>query len=292
MDRRQNNLVDFLCVGGMKCGTTSFYQGFKQHPQLALTKGKEAKFFNHPITEARIQWYHERFGEDAGRQRGDVDPEYAMRHRYPETVSRIKKFAPNAKVIYIVRDPIERLISHLQHDMLKDRLNRATFESALMEPQNTYVNTSQYHYQIQPFVEALGTESIVVLSFEHMLADPAAFIERVCVFLNITNHPAVAFSKANTSSSRYVIKYHDTVHRHIDNLKILKLYHKFWRIFNLKVKRPDISNVYELIHERLSPDVQAFQQLFPHIQFKNFPNREINAASSSERRSNKPTLRK
>ena len=120
--------LDFLVIGAQKAGTTSLFEYLRRHPEVELPPDKEAPFFSHDPTWA-LGWepYIERtFGRrDAGKKRGTVTPQYmaggvfgaapgALDGHYDESTVplRIQKYAPDVRLIVLLREPISRAISH------------------------------------------------------------------------------------------------------------------------------------------------------------------------------------
>ena len=134
----RGKLPDFIIVGAQKCGTTTIIKSLEKHPDIAITNytypGKaygEIHFFNksHMFLNG-INWYKSLF--DRNKISGEKTPCYMTRQ---ETMYRISQNLPKVKIIVCLRDPIKRIISHLNmvntftsnHRSLKDILNNPEF---------------------------------------------------------------------------------------------------------------------------------------------------------------------
>src|SRR6056297_2788047 len=105
----------------MKGGTTSLYRYLGEHREVGISSEKEINFFR---TEEEFQkgqeWYKKLFANDK-KIVGEASPDYTKRHLYPGVAERINSLLPNVKLIYILRDPLERIISHYVHNYAQGR---------------------------------------------------------------------------------------------------------------------------------------------------------------------------
>lgn len=110
---------NFLIVGSAKCGTTSLSSILAAHPDCCFAHPKEASFFqdtvncqvNHNFAKG-LDWYKQFFKHYGGEKSvGEGTPSYSDRTQSPGTAARIYKFDPAMKIIYMLRDPLERQVS-------------------------------------------------------------------------------------------------------------------------------------------------------------------------------------
>jgi len=184
MTRTKTNL--FL-IGAHKAGTTSLYEMLGQHHRIDAPKVKEPGFFSidGDPTEASLGKYESRYSTGFGEQTYWMDgsTSYAQTIRYPETINRISAHTgPDLKFIYVVRDPLDRMISayvQLRSEGLND-LDRELSAALprLLEP--CYYRT---HYD--RYAERFGAENILVLTFDHFRSDPGSFMSLCFEFLDI-----------------------------------------------------------------------------------------------------------
>jgi hypothetical protein len=98
-------LADFICVGGQKCGTTWLYKQISNHPEVYMQK-KELDFF---FKDLDLSWYAQHFeGAPAEKLCGDISPNYAA---FPGLSRSIHNICPNARIIHILRNPVDRAFS-------------------------------------------------------------------------------------------------------------------------------------------------------------------------------------
>lgn len=176
-----SNLPNLIIIGAMKCGTTSLHFYLRFHPQIWMSREKELDFF---IAERNwpkgIGWYASQFRSSD--VRGESSPNYSSALRFPEVPARMHAVVPDAKLIYLIRDPVERLISHYVHNYSAGRENRALSE-ALKDP--VYLDRSSYQAQLDQYLEHYPRSSILVMEAEELLNRRDAALRRVFEFLQV-----------------------------------------------------------------------------------------------------------
>lgn len=178
-------LPDFLVIGAMKCGTTSLYHDLRSWPGLCLAE-KEMNALLHDSAAVR---YAEAFrGAGAGQLLGDVSPDYAKRPESDGVAARAKALLAGrpVRLIYLVREPLSRLVSHhaflsTQQGRARQGMPRGIEEALAAFP--SLVDYSRYAWQLEPWVEAFGSEALLVLRFEDYVADRAETLRKVAGFL-------------------------------------------------------------------------------------------------------------
>src|SRR5665647_1032714 len=96
--------LNFLGIGAQKCGTTWLYETLSRHPKIAFPGGKEVHYWDNPQARS-VSWYIDPFAND-NLVNGDITPAYGI--LAPETIQQIHALLPELRLIYLVRDPIER----------------------------------------------------------------------------------------------------------------------------------------------------------------------------------------
>jgi Sulfotransferase domain len=178
-------LPTFLVIGAMKGGTTSLHRHLGLHPEIGVAAEKELHFFSKPEVHARgLGWYARRF--PAGRPcRGEASTTYAKRHLHPGTAGRIRDALPGARLIHLVRDPVERAISHYFHERRQGR-ERRPLERALTEPgENNYLLTSRYMMQLDAYLPCFAEEDMLVVELDSLAGDPSGCMRRIFRFLGV-----------------------------------------------------------------------------------------------------------
>ncbi len=198
-----SRLPDFLMIGGMKCATTTL------DLQLAAQNGifmgrKEIGFFQGGENWGRgVPWYAEQFADaPEGALIGESCTEYTKLPTFPETVTRLKRTLPGARLLYVVRHPVDRLTSHYVHDWSK-RLVTDPIDRAI-ESHPVLVEYGRYAMQLEPYLHAFGPERILLVPFAGLTTDPQPVFEQIGAFLGApeTFRWVAEEKKANVSRER------------------------------------------------------------------------------------------
>jgi hypothetical protein len=183
-DEAPGFLPNVLILGAAKCGTTSLHHYLDIHPEISMSNLKELDFFVTDLNwDKGMDWYRSHFPEDTP-LRGESSTSYTRDRKADTTARLIEETLGRPKLIYLVRDPIDRIRSdYHQHRAVEVELRG--FEEALSEPDNRYVEASRYGSRIAPYVERFGAERILVESQERLLADRAGSLARIFRFLEV-----------------------------------------------------------------------------------------------------------
>jgi hypothetical protein len=182
--RRGGVLPNLVVIGGLKCGTTSLHHYLDLHPAVEMSRPKELNFFVAELNwSLDSDWYASHFG-GGGAIRGESSPHYTNRPRFEGVAERMRSTLADARLIYMVRNPIDRMLSHYLHN-LGGGYDDRTLAEAFADPQSAYVNRSRYFFQLEPYLEAFGEERIEIVGREELKRDRRATMRRVFEFLGI-----------------------------------------------------------------------------------------------------------
>jgi hypothetical protein len=182
--RRHAALPNLIIIGGLKCGTTSIHHYLGLHPEIQMSKPKELNFFVEELTwDLGMDWYRGRF-DDRFPVRGESSPHYTNLPRFTGVVERIHERIPDAKLIYMVRDPISRILSHWRHATGAGYETRP-MEEVLTRDDQTYVTRSMYWMQLQPYLERFPREQIEVITQEELQSDREGTMRRAFRFAGV-----------------------------------------------------------------------------------------------------------
>jgi hypothetical protein len=207
--------LDFIVIGAQKCGTTSLFEYMRGHPELYVPPAKEVPYFSH--AEYREDWgeyIHRLFAPaDPGRRWGTVTPQYMVGGFYrrdansegewgdPRLVpARIRERLPEARLIALLRDPVERARSHYEWALqtgwetrpldqaVGDLLAPAALASARARPaeRTGYVTWGEYGRILDGYFEVFPAEQLLVVYTSELKDAPAAVMRRVFGFLGVT----------------------------------------------------------------------------------------------------------
>jgi hypothetical protein len=218
-------LPNFLIIGVQRCGTTSMYEYLVQHPNVLPSLYKEVRYF-HDRWRLGPMYYRACFPtrgrmRRAGRQGPamtfEASPQYIFN---PVSLDRIRRVLPGVKLVAILRDPIERAISH--HRFVSDigfetlpfaealdaepkRLARRPGESDEeyhIRPDITrfsYLARGRYAEQLQRVVDIFGRDRLHVMCFETFVQDPRTHFGELLAFLGLPQCDDIRFSQYHAS---------------------------------------------------------------------------------------------
>ena len=179
-------LPGFIIIGAMKCGTTSLHEYLNAHPALFMSKKKELDFFVEEENYGKgLDWYRGWFPDD-GTLCGESSPNYTKRHLFKGVPERIHALLPDAKLIFVARDPIERLLSHWAHAIAFGRRTanpQRTFGQKREE--HNFVRTSEYDDQLAPYLDLFSRDRILVLTAEDLRHRRLETIRKTFGFLGV-----------------------------------------------------------------------------------------------------------
>jgi Sulfotransferase family len=178
-------LPNFLVIGAMKAGTTSLHRYLREHPQVFMPAAKELDFF---VAEKRWvegrSWYEAQFAAaDGAIAVGEASPTYTMHPLFPGVADRVAELLPNARLVYSVRHPIERMRSHYLHEVEKGR-ERAPIGRALATDRR-YLDASRYAMQLEQYLDRFPADRVRVITAEQLRDDRAAAVRGVLAFLGV-----------------------------------------------------------------------------------------------------------
>jgi len=224
-------LPDFVIIGAQKCGTSSLYSYVTQHPWVAPCSEKEVHFFDMNVHFCLgLEWYRAHFISSMYKSyvkrahgyeliTGEATPYYLF---YPHAPERIFQVLPKAKLIALLRNPVDRAYSHYHHQFQRGR-ETLSFEDAIAaEPERlsgerekiladesydsfnhahySYLGRGLYVEQLQAWEKWFPREQMLVLESEKFFADPAIGMKRVWQFLQLSDWSPGGYKKFNVGS--------------------------------------------------------------------------------------------
>lgn len=159
---------DFLIIGAMKAGSTSLWRWLEAHPDVALPAEKEPNFFSDDRVWRRGErWYRGLFPAEG--VTGEASVAYSDPALAESAAARAGDLAPEARLLFIARDPVARMRSHYRHEVLRGR-ERRRFEEIVAQGGERYARMSRYDEGLAPWRERFG-DACRVLSFRALTAD-------------------------------------------------------------------------------------------------------------------------
>lgn len=201
-------LPNFLIVGAAKSGTSSLDYYLGQHPEVYIPPKKEAHHFSIPDFpktfkgpgDEGMNLYTIRSREEYERLFDKVKTEKAVGESsvfylyYPETAKRIQQEIPEAKIIMVLRNPVDRAFSAYMH-LVRDEREDLSFEESLekeearkvmdFEPMWLYRDLGLYYAQVKRYLDIFGASRVKVIVFEEFVTRPQAAMQEVFRFLGV-----------------------------------------------------------------------------------------------------------
>lgn len=215
---RARALPDFVVIGAQKSGTTSLYRYLAAHPSVIRASVKEVHYFD--VNHRRgVDWYRsnfpsrrrlERLGGRQGRRAvtGEATPYYLF---HPLVPQRMHQLLPDAKLIVLLRDPVERAISQHNHEV-QDGFETLPFAEAIeVEAQrlpqspdvlaaddgspaafshrhHSYLSRGRYAEQLEAWFARYPRERFLIMESRELFDDPPAAVARTLAFLGLPPH--------------------------------------------------------------------------------------------------------
>jgi hypothetical protein len=174
---------DFIVIGAMKSATTTLHEQLARQPGIFMCHPKEPNFFSDDASYARgWGWYGSLF-RPAGKAdlRGESSTHYTKLSTYPRTVERMTRDLPRLKLIYVMRHPIDRLISQYVHEVTAGRISGGLREALDCHPE--LIDYGRYSMQLQPYLDAYGPGAVLPVFFPRLVTHSQAELERIGRFL-------------------------------------------------------------------------------------------------------------
>ena len=163
-------LPNLIVIGAARSGTSSLYYYLAHHPEVTMSRRKELRFFGDRYSrwDRGVDWYEAQFDGADTPVRGEASPQYTrypMRKQVPEQMCQV---VPDARLIYLVRDPIERIVSAYV-DAYSSRRARGAFAQAIRTKLGQqWLAESSYHHQLERFLAHYPREQILVIATEEL----------------------------------------------------------------------------------------------------------------------------
>ncbi|NNE18897.1 MAG: sulfotransferase [Myxococcales bacterium] len=206
-------LPSFLMIGAQECGTESLYWSLARHPKVVPAVRKEVHFFDRHFARG-LAWYQEQFPSAvAGVITGEASPYYLFHPHVPE---RVRSAIPDARLIAILRDPVDRALHHFEHNRKKGHIDVDSFAACLdqeaeqfpaaaqrllKEPllndhihrHYSYIARGCYIDHLLQWERFFPRERFLILQAEAVFADPGPALATVVEFLGLPPCPELSF---------------------------------------------------------------------------------------------------
>ncbi len=187
-----SRLPDFLVIGAQKAGTTTLYADLRAQPAIGMSSIKEPEvLIKLPDAKDATAYYERLFPDNrAHLRRGEASTHYSQLTLHAGIPERAKSLlGSDLRLIYLVRNPVERAISHHYHAFSRDRCDGDVDQAVRDDP--AFVDNGRYAMQLEPWRDVFGPDAVMVIVFEEYVRDRAATLAALGDFLSVPVDPAL-----------------------------------------------------------------------------------------------------
>ena len=179
-------LPDYLVIGAQKSATSSLCALLGQHPDVFMCEPKEPYYFSHDEIFARGRgWYESLFEAGASAAAvGEGSTTYTQNHLYPEAPARLAAALPDAKLVFMARHPLDRIVSHWMHLRTKGGRETRPLDEAVRE-RPEYLDHSLYTRQLDLYRAHFSEDRFHLMLFEDFKSDPEGATRGCFAFLGV-----------------------------------------------------------------------------------------------------------
>lgn len=184
-----SRLPDFIVIGAMKCATSTLHEQLALHPGVFMSTPKEPNYFSDDEVYARgIEWYHSLF-ESAPEDAicGESSTHYTKLPTHPRTIERLAAVLPAPRLIYVMRHPVDRLVSHYIHAWTTREVGEGI--DLAVERLPALIDYGRYAMQLLPWMERFGRDAVLPVFLPRLRAHPNEEMARIGAFLGLGGVP-------------------------------------------------------------------------------------------------------
>lgn len=296
---------NLFIVGAAKSGTSTLHSILDTHPDIFMSLVKEPHFFAKEINQGafhpdfrKVNLFDEEtyFSQDilmplhsaiiqdekhylelfrsasTQKYRGEASPSYLFSKSAPQEIAN---YCKEPKILIILRDPVERLVSHYQMDIMTGLQKEKNIYEGVMRDfeqkekgwgiSHLYIELSQYKDQVQQYLKIFGPSRVLLLDFALLKAKPEKLFEQIAIFLNIPND----FDLDDTPRNETIMPNNTFVRNLLNIWQKVKFFELGTnlkkRLLNIFFSRPEIvipEVFYDEMQQLLGEDVEYYRMLF------------------------------
>jgi hypothetical protein len=190
----RSRLPDFFIVGAPRCGTTALYTYLRDHPEIFMSPIKEPEFFTdflgkHRRVRTRLEYLNCFAGVGGEKRIGEASVSYLAS---PTSARAIKEFSPLARIIIMLRNPVDVMYSMYHLRRFSKLEDQPSFEAALdadargrKPPLLTYWERAMFAAQVERYITVFGREKVQVIVYDDFKADTRRVFRETLRFLDV-----------------------------------------------------------------------------------------------------------
>lgn len=218
------NSPDFIVIGPGRSGSTFLYQIFKEHPEICMPLNtKETNYFNHEYHRG-LSWYQSFFKNcDPKKITGEISNTYIYNDMVPE---RIKEVLPTIKLITVLRNPFQRILSAYQFRKSVGEISPDTSFKEALTLFPDLISDNYYGSQLQKYFSIFPPHNILVTFYDDLERSPELFLKNIFEFLQVDSkfESTTIYRKVNQSKSLRIPLFAPFVRFIADTLRKLQLF--------------------------------------------------------------------
>jgi hypothetical protein len=169
----------------MKSGTTSLHRYLDLHPEISMSHPKELNFFsNQNNWQKGVEWYESNFSEKA-KIRGETSTNYTKFPTFSGVPERMYSVVPDAKLIYLLRDPVERVVSHYIENYASGLEKRDIHRALRNLENNHYLRCSEYYRQLEQYLKYYPASNILIIDSSELRNKRQQTLQKIFRFLGV-----------------------------------------------------------------------------------------------------------
>lgn len=198
MSATMSPLPNLFVIGAPKCGTTTLHAYLGRHSAISMSEPKEPEVFASEVADPSAR-YSGMLAPGAA-VRGESSTVYSQSPRWPGVPERIARHCPDARFLYLVRDPIERAESHYQQHVAHGKETRPAHEALAdrRDPDSLFVCPSRYATQLRRYLDNFERDRVLVLDSARLAGQPEVLLGEVFDFLGLDREPIGPALRLNT----------------------------------------------------------------------------------------------
>lgn len=174
-----------VVVGAMRAGTTTLYQLLQQSGLVSLSRIKEPDFFIAEKSAYRGAAWYAGLYDDVSKVCVDISPNYAKNDVFPGVAEAIHRYNPAARIVYVVREPVDRAVSEYFHQKASGAAMPSP-DQLLDTPQGRHIlSTSSYGKQLTEFQAWFPPEQILLVDMQRLVREPESQLSAILAFLGV-----------------------------------------------------------------------------------------------------------
>ncbi len=274
----------FIVIGAARSGTTSLHKYLEAHPEISMSEIKEINYFsNQRFWKNGHEWYFNHFKKSNTKVIGEASTSYSAAPLINHVPQRIYDCLGDIKLIYLLRDPIERLLSHYMHYVQRGERETTIDELINNGKEHDILTQGKYSYQIEEYLKYFPRSSIHLITIDDLKNRAEPTVSSIYKFLGVddtflntdinTHHNKNSKVTKKTALGKVILNMY---HKHIEQRPFPYTFKKQFlnaaEIGAIEIFKPQLSNhTLKALTKYYSEDVAQLKENY-NIDISNWRN--------------------